>query len=711
MKNLRKNFILGFFFITGSFILSSCVPQGNELPKHFDVQSLVQSPVLSGDFEDQNQLASVERVFTLVKDLDVNESELTSVALISTSPAFSVQSSGCERILKRSTEKCFVRVKLTGSKLISETPGIKTAILTVGSLSIDLSVNYQPLEGGDIEVSTNQGAIEESMDYECFSSSCDLILRYKNKGLVAQQTAGVVVPSNYTVVVNSCNTHILPNKSCAIRLRLKSIPDLEVGEVSLNVNGQTISTNVRVIQESDTIAPAVSTNVLNSVDIDGHIFVADPSAQLELSFSDNRDISKGLKYSVSSGSSCSSSTWISTTQSVNTINHPLISNQDNVLSIMVKDALENKSDCISLTIKDLNFKSFMVSLTQPTIGGNSLSSSSNSVLYMGSVSINYTSPGIGYELSSWTGDCAGQSGEVCSLLNINRDVSVGADISCRSGYHQTGLTCTANTQSCLIPNGVGLQTWSGSSWGSCDLQSCNANFTPNNNNDACLATIITNGSSRNWADGSYAVSCNDYRNPGAGKKYQGSTGTGSYTIQPIGSSPYVAHCDQVTDNGGWTLNFRGDVNYTMNTKISQLINNTIETNASEVMTMFVNSSFGIVTTPYKFSKPAGFNIWTVGGATTTVSVTNLSNGISANQTLVYGHQNFPAFTCDGWHAAGTAYGRLGICVVSQATHFNSFPFYSGYNYGVSPTDFCAISNARYDSTACSSSRFLVLYYR
>lgn len=597
MENNNKINILSLFLGVIILGLTSCVPQGDK-SRTDSIQTLIQSPELSGDFENQNQLSSIDRVFTITKSGEDEESELTLVSLVQEDSIFSIQTNGCERSLKRQ-EKCFVRVKLSGSKLQGESAGIKTALLKVGSLEIPLSVNYDPLLTGSIEVSAQQSSIEEKMDYECLSSSCDLILRYKNKGLVAQQTAGVVVPLNYMIVVNSCNSSILPNKSCAIRLRLKNIPDLDIGEVVLNVSGQAVSTNIRVVQEHDNVAPSVSPNVLNAVDIEGDLYVQDLEAQLELTFSDNREVSKGLKYSVTSGSVCSSSNWISTNQEINTVNVPLISNQNNVISIMVKDALENVSSCVLLTVRDLNYKTFAVNITQPTIGGSVLSSSSTSVPYLGSVLINYNSPGAGYQLLNWSGSCSGQTGSSCSVLNISQDITVGAEVSCAIGYHQSGTTCVADTQSCPIDNGTGLQTWEGSSWGACVLQSCSANFVVNNNNDACMATIVANGSSRNWADGSFAQTCDKYKNPTGSFKYQGSVGNGVYKIKPTSAAAFDVYCNMTEDSYGWTLvmkqkqgdgaTLQGDTAYWTNSATAPLADTVANMSESDVN--FVSRAF------------------------------------------------------------------------------------------------------------------------
>lgn len=284
--------------------------------------------------------------------------------------------------------------------------------------------------------------------------------------------------------------------------------------------------------------------------------------------------------------------------------------------------------------------------------------------------------------------------------------------SCNPNFHQVGNTCVSNTQSCTMANAtVASQTWNTntSTWNACEATTCTTNFELNTTTKSCDARIVTNDASRNWADGTYAVSCNAYKNPVAGKKYLGATGSGSYTIQPVGSSPYTAYCDQVTDNGGWTLNFRGDSNTAMQTTTSQLINQNLASSATEVMTFYANGSLAQVTTPYKFNKPAGFDLWNVGGATVNLTVTNISTGVSATQGLVYGNQNFGAFTCDAW-SPSTPYGRFGICIgATNASHFSQFPFYSGYN--VSGTDLCVWSNERYNNANCTSSRFLVLYYR
>lgn len=124
--------------------------------------------------------------------------------------------------------------------------------------------------------------------------------------------------------------------------------------------------------------------------------------------------------------------------------------------------------------------------------------------------------------------------------------------TCDTNFHtEDNLTCISNTKVCNIENGTGQQTWNGTDWNSCQLTACNTNFV-NSGNNSCNATLVTVGSYKAWADGTFAKSCNEYRNPGTGYSYIGSTGTGTYRIKPDANPAFDVLCDQTTDNGGWT---------------------------------------------------------------------------------------------------------------------------------------------------------------
>lgn len=59
---------------------------------------------------------------------------------------------------------------------------------------------------------------------------------------------------------------------------------------------------------------------------------------------------------------------------------------------------------------------------------------------------------------------------------------------------------------------------------------------------------------RQWSDGTFARSCEDYIRPVSNARtYAGATGDGLYRIEPTGSSPMTVWCDMTSENGGFTL--------------------------------------------------------------------------------------------------------------------------------------------------------------
>ncbi|NRH21172.1 hypothetical protein HOO68_03950 [Candidatus Gracilibacteria bacterium] len=62
--------------------------------------------------------------------------------------------------------------------------------------------------------------------------------------------------------------------------------------------------------------------------------------------------------------------------------------------------------------------------------------------------------------------------------------------SCSSSQHLENNICVSNSKSCSMANGVGEQTWNGSSYGSCNVVSCNTGYENKGDSASCTLAVI-----------------------------------------------------------------------------------------------------------------------------------------------------------------------------------------------------------------------------
>lgn len=422
------------------------------------ISPLQMFPELSGDYGVQTQIGKTDKVFSFKKEDLEDVSENTAVSLTTDSNAFYISSkNGCERELKK-RETCFVRVRFDGNKIYNDVEGIKTATLQVGSLTIPLSADFQPLSPSALEGSLGGQSLQEDMIVDCFSGLCRLVFSFSNNSLVDQVPATIVVPQGYVIQYNSCNRVLKAGKKCFVRLHIEeSVADLAEGEIVLNTGTSSVSTNVTVSRQEDRVAPSVSVEVLDSEEINNEVYLEDSIATVRLSFSDNFPVSRGIHYSVARGSSCST-VFKTTTQEIEEESVELLPNVDNNISFWAKDALGNQSDCVTLSIKNLNLVNYQVSVASLGAGLGTISPSTT-VLYDGSYSVVYSPPTANHAVT-WGGACLGTVGNSCNLTSIRENKNVTATVGCVGTHTLSGANCLLTKNVVISANSANANIFS-----------------------------------------------------------------------------------------------------------------------------------------------------------------------------------------------------------------------------------------------------------
>ncbi len=69
----------------------------------------------------------------------------------------------------------------------------------------------------------------------------------------------------------------------------------------------------------------------------------------------------------------------------------------------------------------------------------------------------------------------------------------------------------------------------------------------------CKRNIVAYDGGKRWSDETYAISCNEYKNPTGNYTYAGVTWDGIYWVKPDSNAAFKVYCDMTTDGWGWTI--------------------------------------------------------------------------------------------------------------------------------------------------------------
>jgi formylglycine-generating enzyme required for sulfatase activity len=78
--------------------------------------------------------------------------------------------------------------------------------------------------------------------------------------------------------------------------------------------------------------------------------------------------------------------------------------------------------------------------------------------------------------TAYCGDGVLDAAEVCDEGASNGAGSCSVACTCATGYHLEGGVCTSDTRACVVPNGTGSETWTGSGYGVCVATSCASGY-------------------------------------------------------------------------------------------------------------------------------------------------------------------------------------------------------------------------------------------
>ena len=207
----------------------------------------------------------------------------------------------------------------------------------------------------------------------------------------------------------------------------------------------------------------------------------------------------------------------------------------------------------------------------------------------------------GYTHQSWACNDitppTGWSFTINSWASITNIAGVTLNITCPSDVSnpiQVAYGNTSNPTNWTTCNSWNishtLTTWDGNKTvyvrfrDSATSQNITADVTKNINLISNVSILLSWDWYRTWSDGTFAISCNGYRNPTSPYNYTWNTWNGTYRIDPDGAWPIAAfnvYCDMTDQDGWWTLimRFASDSAYSYTNSV--WVNNNVDWNITD----------------------------------------------------------------------------------------------------------------------------------
>lgn len=231
--------ILRTFFVLSLVVLSAC-SNNSELVIRADNLE-VQSG--DGNFGIMEEGATVaDRILTIIKGQTAD----TTVTPLASDAFFVASSTGCNRELKKTSDKCIVKLKFLKNKVV----GTYESSLVIGSMVIPLSAEVTSKEPEEASSSTISVTVDDeeqsSVNFGVLKTKESLIkiLKITNISSTTIPVPSSVIGEGFSIVFNGCSS-LAKSKSCYLRVEAKPEAVAPVEETAvegtLSIGTKTVS--------------------------------------------------------------------------------------------------------------------------------------------------------------------------------------------------------------------------------------------------------------------------------------------------------------------------------------------------------------------------------------------------------------------------------------------------------------------------------------